>query len=148
MQKSLKIHQLNIIKIIKKDYKVQKLLQKFLNDIKVFPKQEKKKNGNILVNDTMTCKSILMENKSKLNMSAAWKVSKYRVYSCIWTEYGDLRSKYFSCIQSEHRKLRTIKNSLSGHFSCSAGYFEKSFLEQKIYFRKLIETKICLKKLI
>ena len=66
MQKFLKIHQLNIIKIIKKDYKVQKLLQKFLNDIKVFPKQKKKKNGNIFVNDTQKMrKKELVEYRKK-----------------------------------------------------------------------------------
>ena len=83
----------------------------------------------------MTYKSLLMENKSKLNMSAAWKVSKYRVFFGPYIPVFGLNMviygvNIFSCIQSEHRKIRTIKNSLFGHFSCSAGYFEKSFLKQ------------------
>ena len=49
-------------------------------------------------------------------ITTAWKVSKYRVFSwsvfsCIRTEYGDLR------IQSEYRNIRTRKNSVFGHFT-------------------------------
>ena len=66
------------------------------------------------------------------------------VFSCIRTEYGDLRS-VFSCIrteysvnfhiQSEYRKIRTRNNSVFKHFSRS-GYltavYYKLFLKFKI----------------
>ena len=38
----------------------------------------------------------------------------WSLFSCIHTEYGNLRS-----IQSEYRELRTRKNSVFGHFSRS-----------------------------
>ena len=38
----------------------------------------------------------------------------WSVFSCIRTEYGDLRS-----IHCEYRKVRTRNNSVFGHFSCS-----------------------------
>ena len=41
------IHQLNIIKVTKEDYK-----KRLVKDIKVFRKKKKKKSGNIGMNDT------------------------------------------------------------------------------------------------
>ena len=39
------------------------------------------------------------------------------MFSCIWSEYGDLRASLH--IQSEYRKVRTRNNSVFGHFSRS-----------------------------
>ena len=36
----------------------------------------------------------------------------WSVFSCIRTEYGDLR-------RSEYKKIRTRNNTVFGHFSCS-----------------------------
>ena len=47
LQKCLTIHQLNIIKVTKEDYK-----NSLVKDIKVFLKKKKKKSGNIGMNDT------------------------------------------------------------------------------------------------
>ena len=48
-----KIHQLNIIKIIKKDFK-----KKPLKDIKVFPKKKKKKSDNMVLKDAKMYQSM------------------------------------------------------------------------------------------
>ena len=48
----------------------------------------------------------------------------WSVFYCIWTEYGDLRSK------SEYGKLRTRKDSVFGHFSHSAVYHGQPVLLQ------------------
>ena len=55
--------------------------------------------------------------------TTAWKVPKYgvffwSVFSLIWTEYGDLRSKY-PVFSPNTGKVRTRKNSVFGHFSHS-----------------------------
>ena len=42
----------------------------------------------------------------------------WSVFSCIWTEYGEIWSLR---IQSEYRKIRTRNNSVFGHFSRSEG---------------------------
>ena len=44
-------------------------------------------------------------------------MSKYKVFSFIRTEYGNLLRKFR--IQSKYRKIRTRKNSVFGHFSRS-----------------------------
>ena len=54
-----KIHQLNITKIIKKDYK-----KKLVKDIKVFVKKKKKNNDNMIVNKTKIYQK--MRNRSLL----------------------------------------------------------------------------------
>ena len=41
----------------------------------------------------------------------------WSIFSFIWTEYWDLRSKLR--IQSEYRKIRTRNHSVFGHFSCN-----------------------------
>ena len=56
-EKCLKIHQLNIIEIIKKNYKIKKLVK----DIKAFLKKKKKKSNKMVVNDT----KIFQKIKSK-----------------------------------------------------------------------------------
>ena len=56
-KKCLKIHQLNIIEIIKKNYKIKKLVK----DIKAFLKNKKKKSNKMVVNDT----KIFQKIKSK-----------------------------------------------------------------------------------
>ena len=61
-EKSLKIHQLNIIEIIKKDYKIKKLVK----DIKVFLKKKKKKSNKMVVKDTKISQKI--KNKSLFNV--------------------------------------------------------------------------------
>ena len=45
--KNLEIHQLNIIKIVKKDYK-----RNLVKDIKVFVKKKKEKKQQMVMNDT------------------------------------------------------------------------------------------------
>ena len=52
------------------------------------------------------------------NLSTAWKVSKYGV---------------FSCIQSEYRKIQTSKNFVFGHFSRSEE-FGIAFFLMETYF--------------
>ena len=61
VQNCLKIHQLNITKIIKKDYK-----KKFVKDIKLFLKKKKKKSNNMVVNDTKIYQK--MNNESLLSI--------------------------------------------------------------------------------
>ena len=61
-KKCLKIHQLNIIEIIKKDYKIKKLVK----DIKVFLKKKKKKSNKMVVKDTKISQKI--KNKSLFNV--------------------------------------------------------------------------------
>ena len=61
-KKCLKIHQLNIIEIIKKDYKIKKLVK----DIKVFLKKKKKKSNKMVVKDTKIPQKI--KNKSLFNV--------------------------------------------------------------------------------
>ena len=56
-KKCLKINQLNIIEIIKKNYKIKKLVK----DIKAFLKKKKKKSNKMVVNDT----KIFQKIKSK-----------------------------------------------------------------------------------
>ena len=56
--------------------------------------------------------------------STAWKVSKYGVLSAPhFPTFGLNTDRYFVflCIQSECGKIRTRKNSVIGHFSCSEG---------------------------
>ena len=68
------------------------------------------------------------------NQSTVWKVSKYRVFSGPHFPAFGLHAERYSVslrIQSECRKIRTRKNSLFGHFSCSgvnAGVLSKRFL--------------------
>ena len=53
------------------------------------------------------------------------------VFSCIWTEYGDLlRLRRF--IQSEYRKIRTRNNSVFGHFSHSIRDLDLEILRLQI----------------
>ena len=57
-------------------------------------------------------------------LCTVWKVSKYWVFyghelSRIWTEYGDLRSKYPYSVQMQENTDQ--KNSVFEHFSCSDG---------------------------
>ena len=61
-KKCLKIHQLNIIEIIKKDYKIKKPVK----DIKVFLKKKKKKSNKMVVKDTKISQKI--KNKSLFNV--------------------------------------------------------------------------------
>ena len=61
-KKCLKIHQLNIIEIIKKDYKIKKLVK----DIKVFLKKKKKKSNKMVVKGTKISQKI--KNKSLFNV--------------------------------------------------------------------------------
>ena len=61
-KKCLKIHQLNIVEIIKKDYKIKKLVK----DIKVFLKKKKKKSNKMVVKDTKISQKI--KNKSLFNV--------------------------------------------------------------------------------
>ena len=56
------MHQLNIIEIIKKDYKIKKLVK----DIKVFLKKKKKKSNKMVVKDTKISQKI--KNKSLFNV--------------------------------------------------------------------------------
>ena len=60
-RKFLKIHQLNIIKIIKKDYK-----KKLVKGIKAFLKKKKKKSNNMVVMDMKMYQK--MKNKSWLSI--------------------------------------------------------------------------------
>ena len=53
----------------------------------------------------------------------------WSLFSCIRTEYGDLRSK--SRIQPEYRKIRTINNSVFGHFPCSVIFLRKWLMATK-----------------
>ena len=57
-------------------------------------------------------------------------VKSVQIWSYFWS--------VFSCIRSEYRKIRTRKNSVFGHFSCSEGYLKQS-LGLKNYL-KIIET--------
>ena len=43
----------------------------------------------------------------------------WSVFSCIRTEYGEIRSIWLRSIQSEYRKIRTRNNSVFGHISRS-----------------------------
>ena len=61
-KKCLKIHQLNVVEIIKKDYKIKKLVK----DIKVFLKKKKKKSNKMVVKDTKISQKI--KNKSLFNV--------------------------------------------------------------------------------
>ena len=55
------------------------------------------------------------------DITTAWKVSKYGVFSGP-SEYGGLLCKSVNIrIQSEYRKIRTRKNSIFGHFSRREG---------------------------
>ena len=48
----------------------------------------------------------------------------WSVFTFIWTEYGEIRS----ISPSEYRKIRTRKNSVIGHFSCSGTYKKMALL--------------------
>ena len=50
---------------------------------------------------------------------AAWKVSKYGDFSGPYFPVFGLNKEIYFRIQSEYRKIRTRKNSVLGHFSCS-----------------------------
>ena len=71
------IHQLNIIKVTKEDYK-----KRLVKDIKVFRKKKKKKSGNIGMNDT----KIFLWIKSKgwlsieKNITESQKMFQYDQY--------------------------------------------------------------------
>ena len=53
ISKCLKIHQLNIIEMIKKDYK-----KKLVKDKKVFLKKKKKRSNNMVMDDTKICQKM------------------------------------------------------------------------------------------
>ena len=48
------------------------------------------------------------------------RIYLWSVFSCIWTEYGEIWSLR---IQSEYWKIRTRNNSVFGHFSRSEGVY-------------------------
>ena len=57
--------------------------------------------------------------------TTAWKVSKYRVISCLYFPIFRLTTEIYSVnlrIHSESRNIRTRNNSLFGHFSRSVLY--------------------------
>ena len=61
----------------------------------------------------------------------------WSVFSCIWTEYGDLQSNLR--IQSKYRKIRTRNNSVLGHFSRSDPLFSLLF---DVYLKNNFELKL------
>ena len=68
-----------------------------------------------------------LTNDIKMNKRKRYSVKSvqirsyfWSVFSCIWTEYGDLLVNLF--IQSEYRKVRTRNNSVFGQFSCSDAF--------------------------
>ena len=72
---------------------------------------------------TPECPLFALTNDIKMNKRKRHSVKSvqirsffWSVFSCIWTEYGDLLINLR--IQSEYRKIRTRNNSVFGHFSC------------------------------
>ena len=67
----------------------------------------------------MCCTS---EFSSYMTMITVWKVSKYGVFSSPYFPVFGMNTEIYSvnlCIHCEYSKIRTTKNSVSGHFSRS-----------------------------
>ena len=73
----------------------------------------------------MECRSLCFNIKmwiKNVSLLTAWNVSKYGVFSDLYfLAFGLNTKRYFVSprIQSENGKIRTRKNSVFGHFSCS-----------------------------
>ena len=64
----------------------------------------------------------------------AWKGSKYKVFSGPHFPVFGLNTDIYRvnlCIESEYRKIRTRKNSVYGHFSCSVYNQKKSIAQHE-----------------
>ena len=64
----------------------------------------------------------------------AWKGSKYKVFSGPHFPVFGLNMDIYRvnlCIESEYRKIRTRKNSVYGHFSCSVYNQKKSIAQHE-----------------
>ena len=65
---------------------------------------------------------LMQEKKSeRTEISIAWKVSKYKVFSCPYFSVFWLNTeiRVNLRIQSKHGKIQTRKSSVFGYFSCS-----------------------------
>ena len=85
----------------------------FMSCDELFPEALQRLATYLLVNNELCGKLFLLASilsDDNIRVTTAWKVSKYggyfwSVFSCIWTEDGDLLRK--SRIQCEYRKIRT-----------------------------------------